>query len=629
MISLQLIVLVVQSLLCLVNGYAGICGDECPIELSQKTSLACQRKRYQMLLGRRQLFQLAPFPGLEGEPIRLLNMTVDQQLAIFSSPVYPFEAWELNIFLTKIQGGTAIHNEWIKLNAGEDIQSFADFVKIYAFFRKAQGEFGDPYFKNPSDEEPFKDVITHWMRDKVFAEQRLAGVNPMTLTRVTTDRDKVGIKWTELNKTLNQEFDWNNLIINTPNMPNIPLERAIATRMVFVLRYPLLDYLPAMPDLLESRPGREMWEPTSPIAFFAVHPNNRSDLVPIAIQMDVRPGSPVYTPKDKDLWMLAKLSVQGADFGYNQIAEHLAKTHLLMEPFCVSKDRQLSERHPLHQIIKYHCRGISITDKLAFAILLAENGSIHKLFPYGYQGGASIGLRSFRQTSWKDTDFLGNIRKRGVERRSLHYFPYRDDGYLLYYSIYRVAREYVNLYYECDEDVMNDFELQNFMNEVSADGTGSDGGLGNIRDLPAELSSRNSLVTFLTRFLYQISVHHAAINYPLTDYGAFTPNMPTKLYNDSRVAEDVFSLFNFPNANISAEQGLVSMSLSNYRFDTLFDYGSQLPDKPARQVISKWFNYLQRSVQPCIEKRNRDRLAKGHLSYPYLLPRWIPNGIQT
>ncbi len=64
------------------------------------------------------------------------------QLAIFSSPVYPFEAWELNIFLTKIQGGTAIHNEWIKLNAGEDIQSFADFVKIYAFFRKAQGEFG-------------------------------------------------------------------------------------------------------------------------------------------------------------------------------------------------------------------------------------------------------------------------------------------------------------------------------------------------------------------------------------------------------------------------------------------------------------------------------------------------------
>ena len=120
--------------------------------------------------------------------------------------------------------------------------------------------------------------------------------------------------------------------------------------------------------------------------------------------------SPVYTPKDKDLWMLGKLSVQGADLGYNQVAEHLAKTHLLMEPFCVSKDRQLSERHPLHQLIKYHCRGISITDKLAFKILLGENATLHKLFPYGYLGAVSIALRQFRLTSWKDTDFLNNIK---------------------------------------------------------------------------------------------------------------------------------------------------------------------------------------------------------------------------
>ncbi len=42
--------------------------------------------------------------------------------------------------------------------------------------------------------------------------------------------------------------------------------------------------------------------------------------------------------------------------------------------------------------------------------------------------------------------------------------------------------QHLSRYYECDEDVMNDFELQNFMNEVSADGTGSDGGLGNVRE---------------------------------------------------------------------------------------------------------------------------------------------------
>ena len=66
--------------------------------------------------------------------------------------------------------------------------------------------------------------------------------------------------------------------------------QAIASRMIFVLRYPLLDNLPAMPDIMEYRPGREMRDPTSPIAFFAVNPTNRSHLVPIAIQMDVKPG---------------------------------------------------------------------------------------------------------------------------------------------------------------------------------------------------------------------------------------------------------------------------------------------------------------------------------------------------
>ena len=82
-----------------------------------------------------------------------------------------------------------------------------------------------------------------------------------------------------------------------------------------------------------------------------------------------------------------------------------------------------------------------------------------------------------------------------------------------------------------------------------------------IKELPCELTSINSLVIFLTRFLWHISAHHAAINYPLTDYGAFTLNMPTKLYRDTRVSNDEFSLFNFPNANISAVSVLDSIRI--------------------------------------------------------------------
>ena len=62
------------------------------------------------------------------------------QLAVFSK--HPFEMWEFNIYMTKNKGAHTIFKEWAKFNAGKDIESFEDFVKIYTFFRKAQASFG-------------------------------------------------------------------------------------------------------------------------------------------------------------------------------------------------------------------------------------------------------------------------------------------------------------------------------------------------------------------------------------------------------------------------------------------------------------------------------------------------------
>ena len=47
---------------------------------------------------------------------------------------------------------------------------------------------------------------------------------------------------------------------------------------------------------------------------------------------------------------------------------------------------------------------------MAFQLLLGPNENLHKLFPYGYRGAVNIALKSYRQTSWKDTDFMGNIK---------------------------------------------------------------------------------------------------------------------------------------------------------------------------------------------------------------------------
>ena len=74
------------------------------------------------------------------------------------------------------------------------------------------------------------------------------------------------------------------------------------------------------------------------------------------------------------------------DVGYNQIVEHLLKIHFLMEPFCVSLERHLSKKHPLHQILKFHCRGLVVSNAFGSPVLLAPGGKSDLLMAFGHKG---------------------------------------------------------------------------------------------------------------------------------------------------------------------------------------------------------------------------------------------------
>ena len=77
----------------------------------------------------------------------------------------------------------------------------------------------------------------------------------------------------------------------------------------------------------------------------------------------------------------------------------------------------------------------------------------------------------------------------------------------------------------------------------------------------------------VTRLLWLLSVKHATVNYPVSDYGAFTPLLPTKIFNDTRVPPGDFSILNLPNSDISSVSVLkISMSqqIMYFHFINLF-----------------------------------------------------------
>ena len=62
------------------------------------------------------------------------------------------------------------------------------------------------------------------------------------------------------------------------------------------------------------------------------------------------------------------------------------------------------------------------------------------------------------------------------------------------------------------------------------------------------ITTVKQLVDIVKRILF-IPIQHSAINYPVSYYGAFTPNMPTKLYDPN--TQD-FSISILPEYNIVA-----------------------------------------------------------------------------
>ena len=72
-----------------------------------------------------------------------------------------------------------------------------------------------------------------------------------------------------------------------------------------------------------------------------------------------------------------------------------------------------------------------------------------------------------------------------------------------------------------------------------------------------------------------------------------------------------------------------SNALALFRFDSLFDYGNELRDPEAVKLVNGYYTYLMNVIQPHMQEKNRKRKEDGYLTYPYLIPRWLPNGIQT
>ena len=129
----------------------------------------------------------------------------------------------------------------------------------------------------------------------------------------------------------------------------------------------------------------------------------------------------VYTPKDGYLWQMAKAQVDACDNFLSQIHEHLLLAHFRMEPLCLALERHLSAKHPLHEILKYHCRGIFAGNSGIATKLINDGGHLNLLFGWGNRGALQVVRRGYKKMLWDDINLENSLKvckdRRGFQRR--------------------------------------------------------------------------------------------------------------------------------------------------------------------------------------------------------------------
>jgi len=422
--------------------------------------------------------------------------------------------------------------------------------------------------------------------DRAFAWLRVAGPNPLMLRRVTGLDDRFPVTDADFRVAL----------------PGDSLTAAGAEGRLY-----LADYA----ALAEVEPGDFPHGPkylAAPLALFAVDRQSRQ-LVPVAIQCGQVPGPgvPIFTPADGYNWLIAKTVVEIADANLHEAVAHLARTHLLMEPFVVAAHRQLAGTHPVLRLLRPHFRGTLAINEAAWRRLIADGGAVDRVFAGRIDSTRKLAADGLRQFQFRNGHLPKVLAANGVaDREALPEHPYRDDATLYWRAIRQWVGDYLALYYPTDAAVASDPELRAWLDEVAHNDCGRIAGTG-----PEDADSLSALTDLLTMVVFTCSVQHAAVNFPQYDVMSYAPRMPFAAYapppTTKTGASQADYLAMLPPMNIAEQQMEIGYLLGSVRYTTLGQYGPRAFRDPRVTDPLREFQARLEEIGSTIEQRNGQR----------------------
>ncbi len=358
------------------------------------------------------------------------------------------------------------------------------------------------------------DVSATTMSDACFARMRIAGPNPLLLEGV---------------EALPANFPVD--LARFETITGQTLADALAQKRVYLVDYAALSAL----DPGGTFPAGQKY--ISPgLALFALS-EDRRQLRPVAIQCGQQPGNstPVTYADDGDTWELAKVHIQSADGNYHELISHLGLTHFLIEPFAVATHRNLAQTHPLFLLLLPHFQGTMFINESAVTSLIAPGSPVDMLLAGPIAADWTVTATALTQLNFNEHMLPNNLSTRRVaDAEALPNYPYRDDALLIWDAIQTWTQNYLAIYYNDDNAVVADSELQAWYADLVSMEGGCVKGLGEPDPSNPEgavgLYTFAYLVKIVTMIIFTGSAQHATVNFPQLDVMSYTPAMPLATY---------------------------------------------------------------------------------------------------
>jgi len=353
--------------------------------------------------------------------------------------------------------------------------------------------------------------------------------------------------------------------------------------------------------------------------------------VPIAIQLKPNDKDYLFTADGSYAWLLAKMYYRNACFSLYEWIIHYLMTHATIEAFQVAIFRNLAQAHPMYKLLRPHVRTAAAMGAFARDTLLPSNSIIASGISVD---AASMVKAIFKDYNLQDINVPKVLEKRGIHPEKIPNFYYGQYTLKIWKIVRDHVTDFVNLYYNSDQDVIEDTEIQSFAHEMAHEAFGWED--GNFRGMPEKIETKETLIEICTIIIATSSAQHSAVNFAQYETYKFAPNCPSIMRMDAPKNTDVVDLNRILNSLPSIKQAAfvigVIYTLSNYsRVEVYLDDDSKDEDrqgevwfygKKEEKLIAKYQEDL-RKLDDEIELMN----SKLKVEYTHMQPSRVPKSI--